>query len=232
MSTHAIPFAPPVVRGAFVQLIQDVVGFVPNVVVFQYNPETVTRGLTPWNPFEGGRLGQAMQTATSQPFDPEETISFTLAFSASEGIEAGNPVTAATGIAARIAALRKLTRPTLGVLGDVVGSAQALKNKEAASLEGARLPITFMVFGPGLVLPVRITTFRVEETHHTPALYPHEASVTVELRVLTPDDLKCDSVPFRDLAIGAYNLTKLQEDALAALNVATNIEELVGMIAP
>lgn len=232
MTTYPIPFAPKLVRGAFVQLIEDVIAFLPNIVLFQYNPDKVTRGLTPWNPFEGGTFGRNMQTATSQPFDPQETISFTLHFSATEGMENNNPVTVAHGVASRIAALRKLTRPTKGLLGDLVGSAQALNAKQSASLEGAKLPITFLVFGPGVALPVRITSFSVEESMHTPLLYPHEAAVAVEMKVLTPDDLKCDQIPFKDLAIGAYNFTKVQEDALAVLNIANNVEELIGMIVP
>lgn len=232
MTPYAIPFAPPVARGAFVQLIEDVIAFIPNIVLFQYNPEKVTRGLTPWNPFEGGQFGRNIQTATAQPFDPEETISFTLQFSATEGMENGNPVTITSGVASRIAALRKLTRPSKGLLGDLVGSAQALKGGGSASLEGAKLPITFLLFGPGLVLPVRITSFSVEETMHTNLLYPHEASVTVEMKVLTPDHLKCDQIPFKDLAVGAYNFTKVQEDALALANIANNVEELIGMIVP
>lgn len=232
MTSYAIPFAPPVARGAFVQLIEDVIAFIPNIVLFQYNPEKVTRGLTPWNPFEGGQFGRNMQTATSQPFDPQETISFTLNVSATEGMENGNPVTIATGVTSRLAALRKLTRPTKGLLGDLVGSAQALKGGTGASLAGAKLPITFLILGPGLVLPVRITSFSVEETMHTNLLYPHEAAVTLEMKVLTPDDLKCDEIPFKDLAVGAYNLTKVQEDALALANIANNVEALIGMIVP
>ena len=44
--------SPRLVRGALVQLVEDVVGVVPNVIPFQYNPETLTRKMTPWNPFE------------------------------------------------------------------------------------------------------------------------------------------------------------------------------------
>ena len=44
--------SPKFQKGALVQLVKDVVGMVPNVIPFQYNPEKLSHTLTPWNPFE------------------------------------------------------------------------------------------------------------------------------------------------------------------------------------
>lgn len=58
-------------RGALVQLVEDVVAVMPNVIPFQYNPETLSRKLTPWNPFEVEQTGRGQIAPTAQPFDPQ-----------------------------------------------------------------------------------------------------------------------------------------------------------------
>lgn len=229
MSREPIPWASKLVRGALVQLIPDLIAFVPNIVVFQYNPEKLTRGMTPYVP-DSGSQPRTQQSVDTQPFDPEETISFTLQLSAAEGVDNKNPVTIATGVASQLAALRKMLRPTSGMLSDIKGSAQALMQKSTERLTRPTLPITFLLYGPGLIVPVRITEFSIEELMHTPLLYPHEASVTIKLLVLTPDKFKCSQIKFRELAISAYNVTRLQEDALALANIANNVEEILGVI--
>lgn len=229
MSREPIPWASKLIRGALVQLIPDVIAFIPNIVIFQYNPEKLSRGMKPYVPTSGSQPSTE-QAADTQPFDPEETISFTLQLSATEGMERGNPVTAATGVASQLAALRKMLRPTSGMLSDIKGSAMALAQKSTESLTRPSLPVTFLIYGPGLIVPVRITEFSVDEILHTPLLYPHEASVTMKLLILTPDKFKCSQIKFRDLAISAYNMTRLQEDTLAVANIANHVEEILGVL--
>ena len=50
--------SPRLVRGALVQLAEDIIGIIPNIIPFQYNPETLSRTLTPWNPFERSEFRQ------------------------------------------------------------------------------------------------------------------------------------------------------------------------------
>jgi len=228
MGVPNVPFAPKVMSGALVQLIEDVVAFIPNVVTFQYNPEKITRALTPYDPNLSSGLSN--QAPDSQPFAPEEKISFTLnLMSNDEGI-ARVPGMAVTGVASRLAAMRKIVKPSTGLLGDLVGSAQALKKKTDGLIARTKVPITFLIYGPGLVVPVRITSFSVDEVMHTSLLYPQAATVTLALTVVTPDQFKCTKVKFADLAIAAYNFTQLQEDALAVANIANGVEDVLGMI--
>ena len=76
--------SPRLVRGALVQLAEDVIGVTPNVIPFQYNPETLTRTLTPWNPFEVDQTGRGQVAPTAQPFDPKETITLVIEFDAAD----------------------------------------------------------------------------------------------------------------------------------------------------
>ncbi len=217
-------------RGALVQLVPDIIGVVPNIVPFQYNPEKITRGLEPWNPFEVDQTKRGAQAPTVQPYDPEESFSFTLEFDAADGLEDGNPITIATGIAARLAALKKLTMPTKGLIGDLAASAKALFGGPSAQAVRPTVPILLLVLGPGVILPVRITKLSCDETLFSPLLYPLQASVGIELRVLTPEVFRCRAdVPAR-IAIAAYEFTRLQEDALALANIAGSLSEIRGVL--
>src|SRR3954451_17643284 len=115
--------SPKIAKGALVQLLQDVVGIVPNIIVFQYNPETIGRTLTSWNPFAVGQAQRGSQAPTVQPFDVQESFSsFRIEFDATDDLEDGNPLAEATGIEPRLAALRKLTQASRGLVGDLVES--------------------------------------------------------------------------------------------------------------
>ena len=101
--------APKLLNGSFVQLLEDIIGFLPNVVAFQYNPETITRSLEPWNPMEVDQADRGSQSPTVQPFDiPEKFTGFQLTFDATDGMAAGHPVYDQFGVEPQLAALRKL----------------------------------------------------------------------------------------------------------------------------
>jgi len=220
--------SPKVMPGAFVQLIEDIIGIVPNIITFQFNPEAITRGREPWNPFEVDQAGRGAQAPTVQPFNPEETFSFTLELHAADGMEIGNPLSISVGVAAEIAALQKLTEPTQGLLGDLVASATALAGNASPIPERPSVPITLLILGPGIIYPIRITSMSVEEKEFNPLLYPIQASVSLEMTVLTPDVFKCSSTVANEAAKACYNFTKLQEDALATLNIANSVLNMPG----
>jgi len=224
------PRSPVLTHGALVQLAEDLGIIVPLVIPFQYNPAKVTRGFEPWNPFATDPANQASQTPLVQPFDPHETYGFELELDASDDLEAGTPVAATTGVASRIAALRKLIEPTEGVVGDLVASAVALVGGASRQADRPAVPITLFVLGPGTIVPVRITSLSVEVTEFLPSLYPHMAKVTLALQVLTPDVFKCKKGTAISVAVAAYRFTKLQEDALALAAAAGEATGIISML--
>src|SRR5205809_3527400 len=119
--------SPKIAKGALVQLLRDIVGVIPNIIVFQYNPETISRTLTPWDPSAVDQTQRGSQAPTVQPFDVQETFgSFKIELDATDDLEDGNPLAQATGVETRLAALRKLTRASQGLLGDLIASAKSL----------------------------------------------------------------------------------------------------------
>ena len=164
--------SPRVAKGAFVQLVSGVVGVIPNIVVFQYNPERVTHALTPWNPFEQDQTQRGAQAPTVQPFNPRETFTIAIELDAADDLEDGDPTAIVSGIADRLAALKKLTLPSKGPLGDLLASATSLLGGDDTSSQAQRptVPIVLFVWGPGRILPIRITSFSVEETLFSPTI--------------------------------------------------------------
>ena len=230
MAETGNPLTPPVVRGAIIQLMEDLGIIIPNIIPFQYNPGTMTRNLKPWNPFEVDQTNRGAQAPMVQPYDPEETYKLTLELDATDDLEDGDPIAGATGVASRIAAIQKLTEPSQGLFGDLIASAQALAGGPEKQATRPSVPIALFVMGPGLILPVRVTSLMIEVKEFTPLLYPHMATVEIEMRVLTPEVFKCKHGTAIDLAIAAYELTRLQEDALAIANFANALKAARSML--
>lgn len=228
MSRNGYKGSPSVMRGALVQIVEDIVGIVPNIISFQYNPEKITRSLEPWNPFEVDQADRGSQSPTVQPYAPTEKFTFSLEFHAADGMETNNPL-AKTGVSSSIAALQKLTQPTSGLIGDLVGSAKALIGEETG-MQRATVPVVLLILGPGVIYPVRVTSFSVEQKEFNPHLYPIYASVSLEFNVLTPDMFKCRHTAANDLAVASYNFTKLQENTLALLNIANSASNVAGSL--
>lgn len=222
--------SPKVKKGALVQMVESAIGIpTPNVVPFQYNPATVKRQLKPWNPLEVDQTQRGLTAPTAQPFDPEESITLDIELDASDQLEDEDPVALEVGVADRIAALEKMLFPSDTPIGQLLTA--------AASLIGVGLPpkrptvpITLFVWGPGRILPVRITSYSIEEQLFSPTLYPIQARVSLALEVLTPDRFKCQSGPTIEIAVSAYQLFRTQQDALALAHSARNLDIARGLL--
>ena len=197
---------------------------------FSTTPPSWPTHCEPWNPFEVDQTQRGAQAPNVQPFDPKESFTLKLELDAADDLENGDVVTMLVGVADRLAALKKLVLPTEGLLGDLVASAKALLGDASARAERPTVPVSFFIWGPGRILPVRVTSFSVEETLFSPTLYPLQATVSLGLEVLTPDVFKCQSSLSADLAVAAYNFTKLQEDALAIAQIAKAAKSIAGML--
>jgi hypothetical protein len=221
--------SPALVRGAIVQLIEDVIGVVPNIIPFQYNPEMVSRTLTPWNPFEVEQSGRGQIAPTAQPFDPKETITIEVQFNATDQLEDDDAVAKAVGIADRLAAVEKLLLPSAGLIGDLIGAVGDLVGKPAPP-KRLTVPVALLLFGPGRILPVRVTSYSVEETIFLPSLHPQMAKVSLTLEVLTPDVFRCESGPAIELATAAYKFFRVQQSTLAVAHSARNAAQALSLL--
>ncbi len=231
--------SPKLLKGALIEFSERFIGPVPNVIVFQYNPETMTRALEVWSQGGGGESTTSNETShTAQPFDPPETFTLTLELDATDALEnpAAHPVAFISGVADRIAAMEMLLYPQgdslLGGLMGSISSSLGLGGSGAAQpVPRGTVPVVLFVWGPGRIIPVRITTFSVEEQAYSPLLYPIQAKVSLGLKILTPRDFpETNRKLSEELAITAFKFTRKQKEVLAASNLANSVESILGML--
>jgi hypothetical protein len=175
----AFPESPRLLKGAFVGI--DPLVPVPNVVVFQYNPDTMTRRLEPRAVSAEGDRGEAYRLTDA----PKETITLTVELDATDQLEQANPLTTAVGIYPTLAALEILLYPKSAtvIANDVLAAVGTI---EIVPLQGA---MTLFVWGPQRILPVRLTSLSITEEAHDPLLNPIRAKVELSLTVLSYQDL-------------------------------------------
>lgn len=208
--------SPKLIKGALIYFSAPMLQPVPNIVVFQYNPESMTRTLTPWKPAEWteerdskgavkSRTLSAQQiNQLAQPFDPQEEFSVVLELDAADGMEdpAANPVTAKCGVADRLAALEMLCYPPeaegnaallkVPTNVSIKGNGKASSTKNAGTIDALKrseVPVVIFSWGPDRIVPVRLKSFSAEEQQYSPTLYPLRAKVTVGLKVLDKEQL-------------------------------------------
>jgi len=221
-------------RGALVMMTKTFGTTMPNVIIFQYNPETLTHG---WSPAETDYT-QGMNPLAVRGL-PTETFSFTLVMDASDQIAALKPLAIASGIYTRLAALEMLLFPISGddqtaSLTATAGASPDIGDKGNASEEqvvpAGELPIVLFVWGASRVLPVRVQSLSVNETLYDPLLNPTHAEASITLQVLTKQDLANASGPLAELARGAYDYTHGQRQTFAVENLANAQEATIGVI--
>lgn len=218
------PGSPKFLKGALVAYESQFLGPIPNIIVFQYNPEQLTRTLslrTP--PPAAGKAGEAKAETFRVEGPPAETIKLNIVLNAAEQLEEPmlHPIAVMKGVYPAISALELLLYPpnTQFFLNKTLSSAGS------AQIEAQDIPFVLFVWGPSRVLPVRLIGFSVTEELFDQLLNPIQAKVDIDLKVLTYMELKETS-----LGYGAYLATQVQKEVAARLNTINNVEQIVGML--
>jgi hypothetical protein len=231
-------------HGAFVQFMQTFLLPLPNVIIFQFNPETMTHTWSPAHAL-GGTGPEANPLAVKGT--PGESFSFTLAMDANDMIADGSPVAegiaTASGIYTRLAALEMLLYPDTGSGASLLGSVSVSIGSGGISFGGsaaagvkrgvptAQLPTVLFVWGPGRILPVKVNSLTITEKLYDPVLLnPTHAEAQVGLQVLTPEELNFVTGPLAEVAKGAYVFSQGLRQALAVANLANSAESIIGML--
>ena len=175
----SFPGSPKLVKGAIVGL--DPFNPLASLVVFQFNPETLTRTLTPQTTAAQGDRAEALRLKGP----PQETLSVDIWFDATDGLETGAPTPSTVGVYPQLAALEMLIYPksALVIANEVLS---ALGVIEVIPPEA---PLTIFVWGFKRALPVRVTSLVISEEAFDPNLNPILAKATLQLEVLNYRDL-------------------------------------------
>jgi hypothetical protein len=227
-----IPYSrsPKVQRGAILQIADPPAVLNNTVVAFQYNPASLKRGLKPWNPVEVDHNQKGQNAPDAQPFDPEESINIDIELDASDQLEDDDPIADTFGVMDRIAALEKMLFPATPPFTALLAEVTTLLGGTPQPPERKTVPVTLFIFGAGRMVPVRITSYQIEEQLFLPSLYPVQAKVTLGLQVVTPDMFKALSTPAVEIAKAVYTLFRTQQDALALLRTAKDVAAAIGLL--
>jgi len=202
-------------RGA---LIEYALSLPPLILVFDFNPETITRtrtveistGNAPGTrggydfalPTETPRVSQGV---TVQP----ESFTVKILLDATDRMNDGAAIASTLGIEPELDTLRTMLEPkTQGPLGLQMmaglglGGERAFQRHESAS-------VLLFVWGTH-ILPVFMTSITVKETAHLPTLIPYRAEVDLQLRIIEGNN------PF-------YMVEQVRQVVGAALNTGGTI---------
>lgn len=181
MSTF--PGSPKVQKGAIVGL--DPFNPLASVVVFQYNPDALTRTLTAQTT-GGTNPGEALRLKGP----PKETITVAMEIDAADQLEKADGIATTMGLYPTLSSLEMLLYPksALVIANEVLMLAGMIE------IIPPEAPLTLFIWGPKRVLPVRLTTFSITEEAFDTSLNPIRAKVNLGLQVLNYQDLGLLSV--------------------------------------
>ena len=172
------PGSPRVQKGAIVGI--DIFNPLASVIIFQYNPDTLTRTLQAQT--TSGETGRS--EALRLKGAPVETIKLDVEIDATDQLEKADPIATSMGIYPQLSALEMLLYPKSAlVIANTV--LMAVGTIEVIPPEA---PFTLFIWGSKRVLPVRLTGFTITEEAHDPSLNPIRAKASLDLRVLSYSD--------------------------------------------
>jgi hypothetical protein len=228
-------------RGALIEFTESFPIPLPNVILFQYNPETMTHT---WTPAKTGGVSAPGQSP-SNPLAITGTAGGVVLFHGDHGCGRYDcrwqrHYRGTGGDQRRLSdALRRsrcccfplrrrgadssvLFRPRLGLGGST---------PPATSVPSAQLPTVLFVWGPGRIAAVRVTALTItEKLFDGTLLVPTHAEAQLGLKVLTQPELQYVDGPLGILATGAATYMTGLREALAIANLANSVESIIGML--
>jgi hypothetical protein len=206
------PGSPRLLKGALVGT--DPVNPLASVIVFQYNPDTMTRRLDARS--MGGESGDRNEVfRLTGP--PKENISFTAEIDAADQVDVLNPASLISGIYPTLSALEMLLYPK----SDTVIANAALSLVGNIEIIPPEAPMTLFIWGPQRVLPVRLTGFSITEEAYDGLLNPIRAKVELSLLVLSYADFKVNDPGYQLFLV--HQITK---EVMATTNVYNSIQNV------
>lgn len=226
---------PKILRGAFVEFG---ISLPPLVVVFQFNPETISRTRTAWSykpptplSTQGMQILDFAKKAVETTFKGDfrggqkitvnpETLRFDIRLDATDKLNEGDTITEQFGIAPQLSTLELMLVPqSQSLLGGMVSTLLGGALNNFAFFDDAQYPpIILLVWGRKKVLPVNITSMTINEQQFSTDLNPIRATVSVSLEVIEGANM-----PFL--------YTKALKEAMSLLNLA-NISAVANTIVP
>lgn len=217
-------------RGALIEYGTELMGPIPNAVIFQFNPESLTRTL---------RIPERPTSATTRETTQAgektlESIGLKAHFSAADLLGENAVLARLFGIGPQLSALEKMVQPSAEIagligkaVGAITGALGALGGGEAPSqpIPREKYPRILFIWGLARVLPVTIGSMRITELEYDALLNPLRAEVDLELTVNVVD-IASDDI----LAKGALEYSTIAKEAQAIANLANTVSQVIDMV--
>jgi hypothetical protein len=214
-------------RGALIEYGTDLIGPIPNVVIFQFNPEQLSRALqVPARP-----SGATQREATQAGEKTFERITLKARFSAVNLLDEDKALARLFGIGPQLAALEKMVLPSAKIAGligaaiDAIAGAVSPPAPPAQPIPREKYPRILFIWGLTRVLPVVIESMTIVEQEYDALLNPTRADVDITLSVIAIDQCSDDV-----LAKGALEYSTIAKEAMAIANLANTAEQIVELI--
>jgi hypothetical protein len=229
------PGRPFLLKGALV-VFEAPIPVPTNLIVFQYNPETMTRKLS--QPAGGAQVGGGGSASPCNTAGdtrntllmPVENYSLAVELDATDQMEINDPVTSAVGLHPALAALELLLYPPPQ---DIL-VAKALTLFGSAFVNSPTAPVVLFVWGAARVVPVIVNSVTVTERAYDQLLNPIQAKVDLEMRSMTEQELQNAGILFEALSFinlaAKEVLARLQIGGAvlkAEINAAKNIKGML-----
>lgn len=207
------PGSPKILKGAIVGL--DLFNPLSSVAIFQYNPEQLSRSVSPNYSQAGGGRAEPLRLAGP----PAETISVNLSLDLIDQMEVGDAGPLGAGITGYLAALEMLVYPK----SVAVAINQVLLATGTTEVVPPAAPLTLFIYGWKRVVPVKIESLSITETAHDPNLNPIRADVALSMKVLTYNDLAMTHPGY-----WAFMAHQVVKEVLATVASVDNIGSALG----
>jgi len=210
----SFPGSPRLVKGALVGI--DPFNPLASVIIFQYNPDTMTRTLQPQTAgAEGGAKSEALRLKGA----PVESIKLEVEIDAADQLEQAADTAVSMGIYPQLSALEMLIYPKSAL----VAANTVLLALGTIEVIPPVAPFTLFIWGPKRVLPVRLTEFSITEEAYDVNLNPLRARVSLGLRVLSYNDL-----PLSHPGYGIFFAHQVMKEVMATIGSVGNIAGVAG----
>ncbi|GGX79779.1 hypothetical protein GCM10007160_03990 [Litchfieldella qijiaojingensis] len=216
-------------RGVLVEYGTDMLGPLPNVVVFQFNPEQLQRSLElPSSASAEDRENRGQREPHQVSSVPTETIRLTAHFDASDDLgqnDASSAMPRLFGIGPQLIALEKMTYPSgagggaIGAAIDAIGDALGDDSEPSQPRPREQAPRILFIWGPNRVLPVEVRSMSITEKKFDPFLNPVQAEVQIGLAIASFPENSDDVI-----GKGALDYTNTVKEAQVALNLVRSVE--------
>jgi hypothetical protein len=211
------PGSPKLLKGAIVGI--DLFNPLASVILFQYNPDTLTRSLNARTPERSWWERPARTEAMRLAGPPEETISLEIEVDATDQLEKADPIAKTLGVHPTLASLEMLLYPKTALMI----ANEVLAEFGVIEVIAPEAPLTLFVWGIKRVLPVRITGFTINELFVDTDLNPIRATVGLNMQVLNYQDLGLASVG------GALFMAhQISKEVIATIGGLSNVSSLGG----